>query len=133
MNFDLFISFILYFFSGLALLFLGILVFELGTKTKEFQLIKAGNRAASYAFGGRIIGLAVVLYSAIANSVDVMDMVIWGIIAIIAQMLSFYIFEWATPNFDVHKAIDEDNQAFGLLLLFVSVAIGIVIAGCLVY
>ncbi len=133
MNFDLFISFILYFFSGMALLTLGILVFELGTKTKEFQLIKMGNRAASYAFGGRILGLAIVLYSAIANSVDVMDMVVWGVIAIIAQLLTFYIFEWVTPNFDVHKAIDEDNQAFGMLLMFVSLAIGVVIAGCLVY
>lgn len=130
---DLFISTISYIGLAVVLLFVGIILFEITTKNKEFELIKNGNKAAVYAFGGRILGLAIVLYSSIANSVNIFDMVIWGSIAIIMQIVIFYLAELLTPKFNITKAIDDDNQAVGLFLLFLSISIGLIIAASLTY
>jgi putative membrane protein len=130
---ELFTATVTYIGVALLLLLIGIILFEVTTKNKEFELIKNGNKAAVYAFGGRILGLGIVLYSSISNSVNIMDMVIWGSAAIVIQIIVFYLAEWLTPKFNVTKAIDEDNQAVGLFLLFLSVSIGLIIAGSLTY
>lgn len=130
---SLFLSTLSYIGVSSLLLLVGIILFEVTTKNKEFELIKNGKKAAVYAFGGRILGLAIVLYSAIANSVNLLDMVIWGSIAIVMQILLFYIAEWMTPKFNITEAIDENNEAVGLFLLFLSIGIGLVIAGSLTY
>lgn len=129
----LLLNFLAYFAIGLGLLIVGIFLFEMTTKNKEFKLIGEGNKAAAYALGGKVIGLSIVLYSAIANSISLYDMIIWGVVAIIVQIIAFYIVEWMTPNFHITRAIDEDNQAVGLFLLFVSIALGLTIAGSLTY
>ncbi len=130
---ELLLNFLSYFAVGLGLLIVGIFLFEMTTKNKEFQLISQGNKAAAYALGGKIIGLSIVLYASIANSISLYDMVVWGAVAIIVQILAFYIVEWMTPRFHITKAIDDDNQAVGLFLLFVSIALGLTIAGSLTY
>ncbi|MGM0874785.1 MAG: DUF350 domain-containing protein [Bacillota bacterium] len=130
---DLFLSTVSYIGLAVVLLFIGIVLFEVTTKNKEFELIKNGNKAAVYAFGGRILGLAIVLYSSISNSVNIVDMVIWGSIAIVIQIIVFYLAELLTPKFNITKAIDDDNQAVGLFLLFLSISIGLVIAASLTY
>lgn len=130
---DLFLSTVSYIGLAVVLLFIGIVLFEITTKNKEFELIKNGNKAAVYAFGGRILGLAIVLYSSISNSVNIVDMVVWGSIAIVIQIIVFYLAELLTPKFNITKAIDEDNQAVGLFLLFLSVSIGLIIAASLTY
>jgi len=106
---------------------------EVTTKVKEFSLMAKGNRAASYALGGRLLGLAIVLYSATAHSVSLMDMALWGGIGILAQIVVFYLAELCTPRFNINQSIEEDNQAVGIFLMFLSISIGIVIAGCLTY
>lgn len=130
---ELFLSTLSYIGTAVVLLFIGIVLFEVTTKNKEFQLIKNGNKAAVYAFGGRILGLAIVLYASISNSVNLFDMVIWGTLAIIIQIILFYLAELLTPTFNITKAIDDNNQAVGLFLLFLSVSLGLIIAASLTY
>lgn len=130
---DLFLSTVSYIGLAIVLLIIGIILFEVTTKNKEFELIKNGNKAAVYAFGGRILGLAIVLYSSISNSVNIFDMMIWGSIAIVMQIIIFYLAELLTPKFNITKAIDDDNQAVGLFLLFLSISIGLIIAASLTY
>lgn len=127
------INFLIYLGVSLALLLVGLLLMEITTKVKEFSLMAKGNKAASYVLGGRLLGLAIVLYSAAANSISLMDMAIWGAVGIVAQIIVFYLAEWLTPRFNVSMSIEEDNQAVGLFLLLLSVSIGVVIAGCLTY
>ncbi|MGG3468320.1 DUF350 domain-containing protein [Neobacillus pocheonensis] len=126
-------NFLLYLAVSLVLLIVGLFVMEVTTKVKEFSLMAKGNKAASYVLGGRLLGLAIVLYSTAANSISLIDMVIWGAIGILAQIIVFYLAEWLTPRFDVNQSIENDNQAVGLFLMFLSVSIGVVIAGCLTY
>jgi putative membrane protein len=128
------LDFLLYLAISLGLLIVGLFLMEITTKVKEFSLMAKGNKAASYVLGGRLLGLAIVLYSALANSISLVDMVIWGAVGIAAQIIVFYLTEWLTPRrFNVSQSIEEDNRAVGLFLLLLSVSIGIVIAGCLTY
>ena len=126
-------NFLLYLAISIGLLFVGLILMEVTTKVKEFSLMANGNKAASYVLGGRLLGLAIVLYSTAANSISLMDMAVWGGIGIVAQIVVFYLAEWLTPRFNVSQSIEEDNQAVGLFLMILSVSIGIVIAGCLTY
>ncbi|PEO52744.1 DUF350 domain-containing protein [Bacillus pseudomycoides] len=127
------INFLLYLAISIGLLCIGLFLMEVTTKVKEFSLMAKGNKAASYALGGRLLGLAIVLYSTAANSISFLDMVLWGVIGILAQIIVFYLAEWLTPRFNINQSIEEDNQAVGLFLMFLSISIGIVIAGCLTY
>ncbi|MBY0148518.1 DUF350 domain-containing protein [Neobacillus niacini] len=128
------LNFLIYLGVSLALLLIGLFLMEITTKVKEFALMAKGNKAASYVLGGRLLGLAIVLYSALANSISLVDTVIWGAVGIAAQIIVFYLTEWLTPRrFNVSQSIEDDNRAVGLFLLLLSVSIGIVIAGCLTY
>lgn len=128
------LDFLIYLAVSLGLLIVGLFLMEITTKVKEFSLMAQGNKAASYVLGGRLLGLAIVLYSALANSISLVDMVIWGAVGIAAQIIVFYLTEWLTPRrFNVSQSIEENNTAVGLFLLLLSVSIGIVIAGCLTY
>ncbi|MDX8361724.1 MULTISPECIES: DUF350 domain-containing protein [Bacillaceae] len=127
------VNFLLYLGTNIIMLIIGLFLMELTTKNKEFRLIAAGNKAAAYVLGGRLVGLGIVLYSTSANSLNLIDLMIWGSIGIVAQIVVFFLAELLTPQFKITKAIDEDNQAVGLFLLLLSIAVGLIIAGCLTY
>ena len=130
---NLYLNFLSYLGVAMGLLVIGTALFEVTTKNKEFSLIAQGNKTAAYVLGGRLLGLAIVMYSAIANSVSIIDMIIWGAIGIVAQIVVFYLAEILTPTFSLNDAIDQDNQAVGLFLLMLSISIGLTIAGSLTY
>ncbi|MFD2971362.1 DUF350 domain-containing protein [Peribacillus deserti] len=127
------LNYLAYFGIAIVLLGAGIVLFEITTKVKEFELISKGNKAASLVLTGKILGLSVVLYSSISNSVSIYDLILWGAIAIITQIAAYYLAELLLPKFNIHNAINQDNQAVGLFLLALSVAIGLIVAGCLTY
>ncbi len=126
---DLFLSTLSYIGVATVLLAIGVVLFEVTTKSKELELIRNGKKAAVYAFGG----LAIVLYSSISNSVSILDMVLWGALAIVLQIVLFYLADLLIPRLSMTKEIDANNEAVGLLLLFLSISIGLIIAGSLTY
>ena len=138
---NLYWDFISYSLIGLAILLVGLLLFELTTKTKEFALIFQGNAAAGLSLGGRLAGLAIVVRAAAENSVSLTDMVLWGAIGVLALVILYYITELFTllfgrmlkVNVTLSSAVDNNNIAVGLLILFISISVGMVIAGCLSY
>jgi putative membrane protein len=127
------INFLIYLLVALGLLLVGLFLMEVTTKVKEFTLMAKGNKAASYVLGGRLLGLAIVLYSSLANSISLSDMLLWGSIGILAQIIVFYLAELLTPRFNVNQSIEEDNQAVGIFLMLLSISIGVVIAGSITY
>ncbi|MDR7073585.1 DUF350 domain-containing protein [Fictibacillus barbaricus] len=130
---NLFLNFTLYAATGLALLFAGFVVFELTTKTKELKLISNGNTAAALSLGGRLFGLSFVIGSSIANSLSLIDLLIWGTVGIAAQIIALFAAEHLAIRSSISQAIDADNKAVGLLVMFLSLSVGWVIAQCLTY
>lgn len=131
---NLYVNFASYLGVALLLLAAGIVLFMISTpKLKEISLIGEKNVSAALVLGGKIIGLAIVLGAAAEYSISLFDMVIWGIIGIVSQVIVFILAEVITIRFSIHKAIEDDNRAVGVMLFSLSLAIGWIVAKCLSY
>lgn len=131
---NLYINFASYLGLSLLLLMVGVVLFTVSTpKIKEFRLIAEKNVTAALSLGGKMIGLAIVLGAAAEYSVSLLDMAIWGVIGILSQIIAFFLAEVITIRFSIHKAIESDNRAVGIMLLSLSLAIGWIVAKCLSY
>lgn len=131
---NLYINFLSYLVVALLLLFVGVALFAISTlKLKEFQLIAKKNVTAAMSISGKVMGLAIVLGAALEYSVSLTDMVIWGVIGIISQIVVYILAEIITIRFSIQQAIEEDNRAVGTMLLSLSLAVGWILAKCLSY
>jgi len=90
--------FLLYSFLGFLLLVLSIFVIPLLTPHNEWKLIKEKNRAAVIVFAGQIYAISNNLYSAIANSVNIADFLLFGIVSILWQVALFFLVEWVAAK-----------------------------------
>ena len=136
-------NFLLYLAVTLPLLGFGVWVFAITTPYKEFALIRDGAntqdkakvnaaKAAAHDLGGKIIGLAIVLASAIYHSLSLLDLAIWGVLGIIFQVVVFYLFELVTP-FKVIAEIPKGNVSVGIFTSRLSVATGLLMAALISY
>ncbi len=131
---NVYVNFLSYVGVSIGLLVIGMLLFTLSTpKIKEFQLIAQKNVAAAMLLGGKVVGLAIVLGAAAEYSISLLDMAIWGVIGIVAQVVVFFLAELITIRFSIQQAITEDNRAVGTILLSLSLAVGWIVAKCLSY
>jgi putative membrane protein len=101
------------------------------TPHKEVELIRAGNLAAVTAFLGALLGFSLPLASAAANSVSVIDYVIWAVIGILAQILAFFIANLTMQR--LHEKITAGDVAAGLWGGGIALAVGILNAACMTY
>nr|WP_181460886.1 DUF350 domain-containing protein [Brevibacillus laterosporus] len=128
------INFLIYAGTAFAMMLVGLVLFIVSTtKVKEFQLIATNNQAAALTLGGKMLGLAFVLGSAVANSVSLVDMVIWSGVGIVAQIIFFFLAEIITIRFSIREAIEKNNTAVGILLMMFSLSIGWIVGQCLTY
>lgn len=131
---DLLLNFLAYVGVGTGLIVLGVWVFALTTKFSEWQLIKEGNTAVALKLWGKVLGLAIVLYTVFANSVSLLDAFIWGLIGIATQVIAYFIIEYVlTPKTNLAKKVEEGNNAVGFSLFAASIAVGIIVAASLTY
>jgi putative membrane protein len=137
------LNFLSYLAVTIPILGLGILVFAFTTPYKEFELIKNGAqtedpkkvaaaKAAAHDLGGKIIGLTIVLASAVYHSVNLLDLLIWGVVGMVFQVLVFYLFEWITP-FKVVSEIPNGNISVGIFASRLSIAAGLLMAALISY
>ena len=124
-------DFLVYMAAALALLAAFIVIYEKITPYREFQLIHAGNTAASFSLSGAILGFAIPLGSAVRGSVSLVDMAIWGVIALVVQLAAFVAVKMLIPS--ITKDIPAGNSAQGFFLGSVSLAVGVLNAACMSY
>jgi putative membrane protein len=93
------------------------------TPHPEIKLIRENNLAAALAFGGSLIGFCLPLASAIANSVSIIECVIWGIVAVVVQIIIFYLVCLPIPK--ISERIEKGEMASGLWLGVTSLAGGL--------
>ena len=124
-------DFLLYLALSLALLAVFTWLYDKVTPYDELSLIRNGNVAAAIAYSGAIIGLALPLASAVAHSVNPVDMMIWGAFALAVQLLVYFVVRRLLPR--LNEQIPEDNAAPAVLLAAMSIGAGIVNAACLTY
>ncbi len=90
-----------------------------------------GNLAASYSFSGAILGFIVPLSSAIRHSVSLVDMAIWGLVALLVQVAAFVAVKLLVPR--ICDNIAEGKEASGFFLGAFSLGVGLLNAACMSY
>ena len=124
-------SFLAYFATAIGLLALFLLAYLFVTPYREIALIRAGNAAAAASLGGAILGFVLPLASAIAHSVSLLDMAVWGLIALMIQLVAYGVGRLLLP--DLARDIPAGQIATGVFIGALSLAIGILNAACMSY
>lgn len=109
--------------ATLVLLGLGVLVYMAITPFKERDLIARGNTAGGLVFGGSVLSLAIPLAATLATSVVLLDIIIWGIIALILQLATFVVATWFIR--DLRQQIDAGNVAAACQLVAAQLAVAL--------
>jgi len=113
----------------LALLMAGCIVHMLLTPMKEMQLIRAGNVSAGISVGAVIVGLAVPMSACLATATTVYDILIWGVVAILLQLLAFRASDLLLR--DLPRRIERDEVGAALVLAGVKIAAAMIMAAAL--
>ena len=123
--------FALYLAATLVLLAIFLLIYVRITPYSEFALIRDGNNAAAASVSGAMLGFVLPLANAVVQSANVADMVMWGFIAMVVQLLVYWAVTRIIP--DVSKGIPQGKVSEGIFLGALSLATGILNAACITY
>ncbi|MFI0473812.1 MULTISPECIES: DUF350 domain-containing protein [unclassified Halomonas] len=105
------------------------------TPHKEWALIRQGNAAAATAYAGSIIGFTLPLYSAMANSINFIDFLLWGVIAFGVQLATFFGLKVVLQNQgeSLSTHINEGHMAYGILVGSICIAVGLLNAASMTW
>ena len=112
---------------ALGLFVASLFIYSFMTPHKELALIRAGNPSASLAYGGVIVGIAIPLGSCLAHSFGVIDLLIWGVVTLLIQLLAFRfadIFLRGLP-----RRIAEGDVAAAVFLMSIKIGLALIMAG----
>ena len=115
--------------TAVGLLAVGLAIYLMITPYHEIRLIRQGNKAAAYSFGGTAIGMAIMLYSTASGTFNVLELAAWGAVGLVGQILVFLLVSVLVPG--LKQGIEEDRTSQGILLGALSIAMGVLNAGAL--
>ena len=115
--------FLAYIGVAVALTLVYVAIYMWVTPHDEIGLIRENNAAAATAFAGSLLGFCLPLASAIAHSVSLMDVAVWGGIALIVQIIIFFVVCIPVPK--ISERIENNEIASGVWLGAASLAGGI--------
>jgi putative membrane protein len=124
-------SFLLFMAAALVLVALFILIYIRITPHAEMALIRQGNTAAAVSFGGAVLGFAFPLAQAISQSANLLDLAIWALIALVVQLIIFWLSSALMRG--AARKIEAGDMAAALFLAFMAVAGGMLNAASMTY
>ena len=113
--------------ATLALLGIGFACYNAVTPFHEQELVRQGNVAAGVVVAGTLVSLAIQLGATLANSGSTLDIVIWGLVALIIQLLTFLAAAFLIK--DLRAMIEGGNVSAALVLVGIQLAIALLNAG----
>jgi len=122
-------AFLLYFALALALLGLFLAIYVTVTPYHELTLIREGNAAAAISLASAVIGFVLPLARAVTQSVSALDLVVWGVVALIVQVVVFFVVGKFVPRFV--EAIKEGRIAAAILLASLAIGVGLLNAAAM--
>lgn len=124
-------DFLAYLAVSLALLAAFLAVYVRVTPHREIALIRAGNLAAAFSLSGAVLGFIVPLASAVKHSVSLVDMALWGAVALVVQVAAFVAVKLMVPR--ITDDIAAGQQAQGFFLGAISLGVGMLNGACMTY
>ena len=119
-------AFVAYFCLAVVLVILFLLIYTRITPMNEFELIRKNVPGAAITLGLSLLGFALPLASAIAHTADLVDCAIWGVIALIVQLITFYAVRIPVP--DLSNRIAAGDLAPAIWLGLASLTAGLLSA-----
>ena len=122
-------NFLVYLAISLVLLRVFVSIYIRITPHHEFTLIREGNIGAAFSLSGAILGFVIPLGASVKYSVNLVDMAIWGVIALAVQIAAFVVVRLSVPT--ICDDITKGNAAQGFFLGSTALAAGILNAACM--
>ena len=113
----------------LALLIVGVAAYMAITPFHEMRLIRAGNAAGGIVLAGSMVALAIPLAATLATSRFSLDILIWGLVALVLQLLAFVAATLLIRG--LRGMIEAGNLAAAWLLVGVQLAVALLNAGAM--
>jgi putative membrane protein len=124
-------AFLVYFCTGVVAVLLYLLVYMRITPHDEFKLIRDNVPSAAISLGLSLLGFVLPVVSAIIHAANVVDCLIWSVIALIVQVAVYFAVRIPVPNLSGRIAAGELAPAIWLGLA--SLAAGALNAASMVY
>jgi putative membrane protein len=124
-------DFLVYFGIATVLVGLYLALYTLATMHNEFALIRQNVISAATALGFSLVGFALPLASAMVHAREVVDCLVWGLVALAVQILVYWLVRLVLP--DLSRRIAAGEMAAALFLGAASLAAGIVNAAAMTF
>ena len=113
----------------LLLLGIGIACYTALTPFHEQRLVREGNVAAGIVVAGTLVALAMPLAATLASSIVVLDIILWGVVALAIQIATFAAATALIPG--LRGMIEAGNVAAALALIGIQIAVALLNAGAM--
>jgi putative membrane protein len=124
-------AFLAYFCTALVAVTLYLFVYTRVTPHNELQLIRDNVPGAAISLGLSLLGFALPVVSAMTHAANILDCLIWSLIALIVQIAVYFIAKIPVPNLSNRIAAGELAPAIWLGLS--SLAAGALNAASMIY
>ena len=101
------------------------------THHDEYELIRRNNPGAAIALGLSMLGFSLPVASAVAHAADIVDCIIWSIIALLVQIIVYYVARIPVP--DLSERIENGEMAAAIWLGLASVTAGVLSAASMTW
>lgn len=113
----------------LALLGIGVACYMAVTPFHEMRLVRQGNTAAGLVMMGAVVALAIPLAATMATSLVTLDILLWGSVAVLLQLLAFLL---TTLLFrGLRGMVEAGNIAAALVVVGIQLAVALINAGAM--
>ena len=123
------LDFLVYFATAIGLVAAYLVVYTLATAHNEIALIRQNVMSAALALGLSLIGFALPLSSAVVRAQSVVDCLIWGGVALVVQIIVYWLVRLVVPS--LSQKIAAGELAAALFLGAASLAAGILNAAAM--
>jgi len=124
-------AFLVYFCTAIVAVVAYLFVYTRVTPHDEFKLIRENDPAAAIALDLSLLGFVLPVVSAIAHAANIVDCLIWSAIALIVQIIVYYVIKIPVPNLSAKIGAGELAPAIWLGLS--SLAAGALNAASMIY
>lgn len=114
----------------LLLLIIGLFVYMVVTPFREQELLRSGNAAAATVLGGALFALAIPLAALLATTSALLDLVVWGVVALILQLVTVIVVSLLLRG--MRGMIEAGQVAAAIPLVAAQLSIGLLNAAAMV-
>lgn len=124
-------AFLLYFCISTVAVVCFLWIYTRITAHDEFELLAKNIPGAAISLGLSMLGFALPVASAVAHASDVVDCIIWSVIALCVQVIAYYVVRIPVP--DISKRIEDGELGAAIWLGLASVTAGLLSAASMTW